>query len=144
MYGRPTTRTHQSVTIPGLGRTTIGAVVDVRSQFVAFASSSIERCGLGSAAKLVSHNRALCESFGRDWVVGCCRQAQIINYEKKQYSNLGDYPCSSDVVDICIHDTKTATLLAFLTIERNLFEIYWPAQGVLLIVSIASCVPVMV
>ncbi|KAH3723012.1 hypothetical protein Pelo_18282 [Pelomyxa schiedti] len=70
----PTTRTHQSVTIPGLGHTTIGAVVDVRSQFVAFASSSIERCGLGSAAKLVSHNRALCESFGRDWVVGCCRQ----------------------------------------------------------------------
>ncbi|KAH3767328.1 hypothetical protein Pelo_810 [Pelomyxa schiedti] len=70
MKGRPTTRTHQSVTIPGLGHTTIGAVVDVRSQFVAFASSSIER----SAAKLVSHNRALCESFGRDWVVGCCKQ----------------------------------------------------------------------
>ncbi|KAH3767323.1 hypothetical protein Pelo_805 [Pelomyxa schiedti] len=49
-------------------------LIEPRSQFVAFASSSIERCGVGSAAKLLSHNRELCEAFGRDWVVGCCRQ----------------------------------------------------------------------
>ncbi|KAH3722684.1 hypothetical protein Pelo_18610 [Pelomyxa schiedti] len=54
--------------------TRIEVVVDARSQFVAFASSSIERCGVGSAAQSLSHNGALCELFGRDWVVGCCYQ----------------------------------------------------------------------
>ncbi|KAH3723260.1 hypothetical protein Pelo_18036 [Pelomyxa schiedti] len=52
----------------------IRVVVDARSQFVAFASSSIERCGVASAAKSLSHNRALCESFGRVWVTGCLYQ----------------------------------------------------------------------
>ncbi|KAH3760407.1 hypothetical protein Pelo_7780 [Pelomyxa schiedti] len=54
--------------------TASNVVIDARSQFVAFASSGIERCGVGSPARSLSHNRDLCESFGRDWVVGCCRQ----------------------------------------------------------------------
>ncbi|KAH3714432.1 hypothetical protein Pelo_19058 [Pelomyxa schiedti] len=52
-----------------------GSKANKKMPFVAFATSRIvERCGAGSPAKLLSHNRALCESFGRDWVVGCCRQ----------------------------------------------------------------------
>ncbi|KAH3722732.1 hypothetical protein Pelo_18563 [Pelomyxa schiedti] len=53
---------------------TISPVVDARSQFVGgFACSWLDRCGRGSPARLLSHNRALCEQFGRDWVVGCSR-----------------------------------------------------------------------
>ncbi|KAH3714424.1 hypothetical protein Pelo_19066 [Pelomyxa schiedti] len=53
---------------------TIRAVIDARSQFIGgFACSVLERCGRGSPARLLSHNRALCEQFGRDWVVGCSR-----------------------------------------------------------------------
>ncbi|KAH3766679.1 hypothetical protein Pelo_1440 [Pelomyxa schiedti] len=48
--------------------------LDARSQFVGFACASIERCGAESPARSLAHNRALCEMFGRDWVVGCCRQ----------------------------------------------------------------------
>ncbi|KAH3723172.1 hypothetical protein Pelo_18124 [Pelomyxa schiedti] len=45
----------------GSGRhTTIAPIIDARAQFVAFASSWIvERCGACSAAKALSHNRAL-------------------------------------------------------------------------------------
>ncbi|KAH3759699.1 hypothetical protein Pelo_8483 [Pelomyxa schiedti] len=53
---------------------TIRAAIDARAQFVGFASASIERCGAESPARSLAHNRVLCESFGRDWVVGCCRQ----------------------------------------------------------------------
>ncbi|KAH3765843.1 hypothetical protein Pelo_2379 [Pelomyxa schiedti] len=40
-------------------RTTIEPIIDARSQFVAFASSGLERCGVYSPAKSLSHNRAL-------------------------------------------------------------------------------------
>ncbi|KAH3722893.1 hypothetical protein Pelo_18401 [Pelomyxa schiedti] len=53
---------------------TIRPVIDARSQFVGgFGCSVLSRCGRGSPASLLSHNRALCEQFGRDWVVGCSR-----------------------------------------------------------------------
>ncbi|KAH3742876.1 hypothetical protein Pelo_15736 [Pelomyxa schiedti] len=76
-------------------RTTIEPIVDARSQFVAFASSWIERCGAGSAAKSLSHNRALCESFGRDWVVGCCRQvgSTITIPTRQEVDYYSEYMC---------------------------------------------------
>ncbi|KAH3732303.1 hypothetical protein Pelo_16867 [Pelomyxa schiedti] len=52
---------------------TIRPVIEARSQFVGFACSGLSRCGRGSPARRLSHNRALCEQFGRDWVVGCSR-----------------------------------------------------------------------
>ncbi|KAH3732346.1 dockerin type I repeat protein [Pelomyxa schiedti] len=47
---------------------------DAESLFAAFGCASIDRCGSRSAARLLCHNPVLREQFGRDWVVGCCKQ----------------------------------------------------------------------
>ncbi|KAH3714297.1 hypothetical protein Pelo_19195 [Pelomyxa schiedti] len=85
---------------------TIDPVVDARSQFVAFACASIERCARSSPAarSLADGNPALLAEFGRQWVAGCARQVGATLAVKR-----GDPAGESE--DLWIYSTRVAVIM---------------------------------